>query len=231
MRSDTGARQSYDRRGGETGRLVAWLAFVGLLILVAYAGRAGDGAPDDEVFYRYSTAVNGVFVYAIILLVTFAIAGFDRGLVALRRPRSWLVSLGLGVAIILVVYTAIALLEPFLHGGEEQGLTPDEWRPERAGAYVANGAVTVVFVPFVEETLFRGLGFSLLARFGRWPAILATAAAFGLAHGLVGGFVQIALLGAALAWLRSRVDSVVPGMLIHGAFNLIGLVASVTLDG
>ena len=105
-----------------------------------------SGAPDSDVLYRYSTAISGVVLYAIMLLVTLAIAGFDRDLLALRRPRSWPVALGLGVLIIVVVFIAIAVLEPLLHGGEEQGLTPDEWQPDRAGAYVLNGAVTVLFV-------------------------------------------------------------------------------------
>jgi len=231
VRSDTDARPSYEQRGADPGRLAAWLAFVGFLIVLAYAQRAENGAPDNDVFYRYSTAISGIVVYAIMLLVTLAIAGFDRDRLALRRPRSWALALGLGVLMIVVVYIAIAVLEPLLHGGEEQGLTPDEWQPDRAGAYVVNGAVTVVFVPFVEELLFRGVGFSLLAPVGIWIAIAGTGIAFGLAHGLVGGFVQIALLGCALAWLRSRVGSVVPGMLIHGTFNLIGLVASVTIGG
>ena len=231
VRSDTDARPSYEQRRADPGRLAAWFAFVAFLIVLAYAQRADGGAPDNDVFYRYSTAISGVVAYAIMLLVTLAIAGFDRETLALRRPRSWPRALGLGVLIIVVVYTAIAVLEPLLHGGQEQGLTPDAWQPDRAGAYVVNGAVTVVLVPFVEELLFRGVGFSLLAPFGIWTAIVATGSAFGLAHGLLGGFAQIALLGCALAWLRSRVDSVLPGMLIHGTFNLIGLVAAVTIGG
>jgi membrane protease YdiL (CAAX protease family) len=229
VRSDTDAQPSYEQRGADPARLAAWLAFVAFLVALAYAQRADGGAPDSDVFYRYSTAVNGVVAYAIMLLVTLAIAGFDRERLALRRPRSWPLALGLGVLMIVVVFIAIAVLEPLLHGGEEQGLTPDEWRPDHAGAYVVNGAVTVVLVPFVEELLFRGVGFSLLVPFGAWTAIAGTGIAFGLAHGLVGGFIQIALLGCSLAWLRTRVDSVVPGMLIHGTFNLIGLVASVTI--
>jgi len=116
VRSDTDARPSYEQRGADPGRLAAWLAFVGFLIVLAYTQRAENGAPDNDVFYRYSTAISGIVVYAIMLLVTLAIAGFDRDRLALRRPRSWALALGLGVLMIVVVYMAIAVLEPLLPG-------------------------------------------------------------------------------------------------------------------
>jgi membrane protease YdiL (CAAX protease family) len=76
---------------------------------------------------------------------------------------------------------------------------------------------------------FRGLGYSLLERFGRWPAILGVGVIFGLAHGLILSLPVIAVLGALLAWIRSRTDSVYPGMLLHSAFNLVALIAAVTV--
>jgi membrane protease YdiL (CAAX protease family) len=84
--------------------------------------------------------------------------------------------------------------------------------------------------PVVEELLFRGLGYSLLERYGRWVAILLVGVTFALGHGLVEGFPELALFGCALAWLRSRTDSVYPGMLVHALFNAIALVAAVTLQ-
>jgi membrane protease YdiL (CAAX protease family) len=39
----------------------------------------------------------------------------------------------------------------------------------------------------------------------------------------------LALFGGVLAWIRSRTDSVYPGMVLHGLFNLVALVAAVTL--
>ena len=52
---------------------------------------------------------------------------------------------------------------------------------------------------------------------------------FGLAHGLILSLPVIAVLGALLAWIRSRTDSVYPGMLLHSAFNLVALIAAVTV--
>jgi membrane protease YdiL (CAAX protease family) len=84
-------------------------------------------------------------------------------------------------------------------------------------------------VPFVEELTYRGLGYTLLERFGRWPAILAVGLLFGLAHGLLASLPVIAFFGCVLAWLRARTDSVVPGMLLHALFNLAALVVAVAI--
>ncbi|MFI5302171.1 MAG: CPBP family intramembrane glutamic endopeptidase, partial [Polyangiales bacterium] len=120
-------------------------------------------------------------------------------------------------------------IDPLLHGGREQGLTPTGWQPRHAGAYAANFVVIAAVAPVVEELLFRGLGFSLFERFGRWQAILTIGIAFGLYHGLVQALPELALFGCALAWLRSKTASVFPGMLLHGTFNAIALIAAVTV--
>jgi membrane protease YdiL (CAAX protease family) len=82
--------------------------------------------------------------------------------------------------------------------------------------------------PVVEELTFRGLGYSLLTRYGRWTAIIGTGLAFALAHGLVNAFPILAAFGIGLAYLRSRVDSVYPGMIVHGLFNAIALTVAVS---
>jgi membrane protease YdiL (CAAX protease family) len=121
----------------------------------------------------------------------------------------------------------LGTLGPVLDPGQEQGLTPDRWEPSRAGEYIANALVIAVVAPIVEEVTFRGLGYSLLARLGRWTAILLVGLLFALAHGLVEAFPFLAAFGAMLAYLRSRVDSVYPGMIVHGLFNATALVLAV----
>jgi len=84
--------------------------------------------------------------------------------------------------------------------------------------------------PFVEELLYRGLGFGLLTPFvGPLPAIIITGIAFGLAHGLVLGLPVLAIFGMVLAWLRWQTGSVVPGMIVHALFNGLALAVAVTL--
>jgi membrane protease YdiL (CAAX protease family) len=212
-------------------RLAGWLLFVALLIALAYASRAAEGKPDPQVLYEWSTAIGAVVQDAIILGVVLAIAGLRGDLLALRRP----VSLGRAglmlLAALVGVYVFEGIYSALAHPGNEQGLTPSHWEPHHAAAYVANAVVICTFVPFVEELTYRGVGYSLLQRLGRWPAILAVGVLFGLAHGLVVSLPILVVFGCVLAWIRSSTHSVVPGMVLHGSFNLIALVVAVSRHG
>jgi membrane protease YdiL (CAAX protease family) len=209
--------------------LAAWTTFVVAFASLSYALRFGEGKPPKDLLYRWSTAESSLIQYAVIGLIVYAIAGLGdrRELFALRRPTSWktaiLIAIGIGIGMTVLS----AVLGPLLNPGREQGVTPDVWRPSHAAEYVANGVVICIVAPFVEELTFRGLGYSLLVRYGRWTAIILVGAAFALAHGLVEAFPFLFALGAALTYLRSRVNSVVPGMFVHGAFNAVALAVAV----
>lgn len=212
-------------------RLAGWFALVSLMIALAYLSRATEGKPDPEVLYRWSTAVGGLVQDGIILLLVLALAGFDRRVLGLCRPRSIPQALRLLGGAIVLVYVFEISYSALTHPGNEQGLTPAHWEPAHAAAYVANGIVICTVIPFVEELTYRGLGYSLLERYGRWLAIAAVGVLFGLAHGLVVSLPVIAAFGMILAWIRSVTRSVFPGMLLHSLFNLIALVAAVTING
>ena len=218
-----------------TGRLFGWLAFVAVLATLNYVARFTTDPPEErDTLYQWSSFVGGVFLFGIILGITIALAarGPARTLLALRLPRKgWARALGLAAALLVATFAAAALLEPFLEAGEEQGLTPEGWDPDRAAPFFANALLVGALVPIVEELSFRGLGFSLLSSLGRWPAIVAVGVLFGLAHGLVNALPLLALFGMALAWLRDRTDSVFPCIVLHAAFNSLALIASVTVAG
>jgi membrane protease YdiL (CAAX protease family) len=212
-------------------RLAGWLALVSLLIALAYVSRATEGKPDPQVLYRWSTAVGGIVQDGIILIVVLALAGFDRRLLGLRRPRSITQALRLLGSAIVLIYIFEVTYSALTNPGNEQGLTPSRWEPAHASAYVVNGIVICTFIPFVEELTYRGLGYSLLEGLGRWPAIVAVGVLFGLAHGLIVSLPVIAVFGMVLTWIRAVTRSVFPGMLLHALFNLIALVAAVTING
>jgi membrane protease YdiL (CAAX protease family) len=211
----------------QSSRLVLRTGFVGLLIALAYAGRAESGKPDPNVLYQYGTAISGLVSYLIMLAIVLAIAGGSPQLLALARPERWPSALGLALAVFVGIMIVNVALNPFLHAGQEQGLTPSGWDASRAGQYAANFAVVAVLGPIVEEVTYRGLGVSLWRRYGRWVAIVVTALLFGLSHGLVDGLPILAIFGAGLAWLRLRTGSAYPGMLVHGAFNALALIVAV----
>jgi membrane protease YdiL (CAAX protease family) len=213
-----------------TGRLRAWLFLVGALAALAYGTRASGGKPPKNAVYHWNLAIGGIVEYAIVLTVVLAIAwgGGGKRLLALRPPVSWPRAAGLAVVVLIGIYVVAVPLDRVLHAGREQGLTPSGWDSTRAAAFAVNFVVIALIAPIVEELTFRGLGYSLLERYGRTFAILGVGLAFGLAHGLVEGLPILVVFGSGLAWLRSRTQSVYPGMLLHATFNSIALIVSVS---
>ena len=208
------------------GRLAGWLWFVGIFAALAYAGRFAGGADEiEEPLYEWVTGVLGLVQFAIVVAVILLIAirAPKRELFALRPPTSWAHALGYSLAIYLVMLVVSFGLSQFLDPSEEQGLVPETWPPPSLAAFGLNAFVVVVVAPIVEELTFRGVGFSLLERFGRLIAIGGSALAFALAHGLIEAFPQIFLLGVGLAFLRDRLGSVYPCILLHASFNALAL--------
>jgi uncharacterized protein len=212
-----------------TSPLTLWTGFVLAFATLSYTLRFTEGKPPKDLLYKWSTAEGNLIQFAVLAAIVYGIAGLGerRRLLATRPPTSWgrAAAIGIGIGIGMIVLARV--LGPILQPGREQGVTPDTWQPEHAAAYVANGVVIAVVAPIVEELTFRGLGYSLLIRFGRWTAILLVGLSFGLAHGLVQAFPFLAAFGAGLAYLRSRVDSVYPGMVVHGLFNALALTIAV----
>jgi membrane protease YdiL (CAAX protease family) len=208
-------------------RLWGWLVFVALFATVSYTANFVANEPKGyEPLYHYATAVSGAVTYALLLGIALAIAVGTRmrDLFALHRPRTKWTWLG-PIVLLVGVLILNAILDPILHPGKEQGLVPTRWEPSHAGAYAANAVVVVLIAPAVEELIFRGMGYSLLQRYGRPLAIAAVGLAFGLAHGLVEALPLLAALGAGLAWLRSKTSSVFPGMVTHAIFNGIAVLS------
>jgi hypothetical protein len=213
-------------------RLIGWVVLVGLLAAISYAAHfASDGDIPDDALYRWSTAIGGLVQYAIILVIVLALArGLAPATLGLRAPASWRAAAGWLVASIVAIWVIGAILNIFLKAGEEQGLVPDGWDPDRAAAFAANFVVVALVAPIVEELTYRGLGFAAVRdAFGAVAAVVVTAAAFGLAHGLVVALPVLTIFGLILAWLRLRTESLYPPIMLHALFNGIALIASVTV--
>lgn len=88
--------------------------------------------------------------------------------------------------------------------------------------------VAVFVAPFCEEVFFRGFVFTGLCRgmpLG-W-AIVISALIFAVAHGDVGSFLLLFIIGLALAFLRWRTKSLWPGIVLHMLNNAIAALAIV----
>ncbi len=211
-----------------SGRLVAWFALVSVLIASSWAARFTTSKPEANAAYDWSVAAGSVIQFLFVLGITVLIARSDLGLLALRRPTSWRRALGLSIAILILVDALNAAVDPLLHPGREQGLAPTRWEPSHAAQFAVFAFAVVVLAPLTEELLFRGLGFSLLRSYGVVPPIVGTAVLWGLAHGLLDALPVLIPFGLGLAWMRRRVNSTIPGMLLHGTFNALALALSLT---
>lgn len=91
-------------------------------------------------------------------------------------------------------------------------------------------SVAVLLAPLVEETIFRGYIYPVVARSsGKLWGILATGTLFGLLHAsqLWGGWSQIALLvfvGVVLTFARAVSRTVVASFVIHTSYNSVQVI-------
>jgi len=96
---------------------------------------------------------------------------------------------------------------------------------QNRGSVLLLMALGVLVAPLVEETIFRGFLYPVIARqFGVPAGILTTGILFGLLHAaqLWGGWGQIALLvcvGITLTWVRARTGTVAASYLVHLGYN------------
>ena len=92
------------------------------------------------------------------------------------------------------------------------------------------GILGVLVAPLVEETIFRGFLYPVIARWlGVVAGVLITGTLFGLMHAaqLWGGWGQIALLilvGIVLTWVRARTGTVAASYFVHLGYNGLQLV-------
>ena len=211
-------------------RLSLWVLLVGGFAALGYASYGDNTGHSDDV-YKVSTFTNGTILYAVILGIALTIAVDRFELLALRRPTN----IALAARIAIVVVAGVFLVEwavtklPFEDPGREQGLAPTRWIPGHDAAFAANLVLFVAIAPCVEEILFRGLGQSLLRRFGPVAAIVLVGLFFGVWHGLLIALLVLVPFGWGLAYLRERTDSIYPGIAVHALFNAVAIIGSVLL--
>ena len=210
-------------------RLIGWSSFVLFLTVLAYASHFSAAKPAKDVAYRWGSSLSALIEYGIILSAVLLLTrGLERrAFLGFRRPTSWSRALGISLAVVAGVIVVSAAVATFGNAEKEQGLIPSHWNSHRIAQFAAFAAVVTLIAPVVEEMLFRGAGYALLEPFGRNTAVLLVGLSFALIHGLVIGFPVIATFGLGLAYLRSRTGSIYPCMILHAAFNAIGLALGV----
>ena len=133
-----------------------------------------------------------------------------------------------------VMAVAVSVLGRF--GGENGELPIEKLFDSRLSVVMLMG-LGILVAPLVEETIFRGFLYPLLARqFGVPVGIVVTGLVFGLMHAaqLWGGWTQIGLLvgvGIVLSWVRARTGTVAASYLVHLGYNSLLFLGFVIATG
>jgi membrane protease YdiL (CAAX protease family) len=227
-----------------------WFAAIGVYLL---AFLAGGLATIPIILLLGDTSVNGAIGQSEIIatiaadLVITGVLMFWlvrwhrewRSAMVLPPPRDRLVRhVVYGVIAGAILVPAIGLVSGVIEETLRQAVGHAVTTPEQVAPGLSSFArfllviLAVVVAPITEEFFFRGILFRTVRdRHGFWPAALASAIPFGLAHYVPAPAIDAAVLqltmvftGIGLAWVYDRRGTIVASMAAHMAFNVIGVV-------
>ena len=133
-------------------------------------------------------------------------------------PWRWWNLVGLGV-ILLFAIQGLGHVLPM-----PKGVPFDKYFGNTRDAYLTS-IFAISFGPFMEEILFRGLLYPVLARrIGMLASIVITGIAFGMIHSIQLGFswgpvLLICIVGIVLTTVRAVKKSVAASLIVHIAYN------------
>jgi membrane protease YdiL (CAAX protease family) len=214
--------------------LAAFGAYVVVLLIAGSVAIALSGrVPGNRILYDPWTSLAGIAAYVALiggsLWAASPVGG--RPALGLSLPANPARAFGLAGIVLIAGLAAAAALEPLLHGARSQGLTPRKF-PGGAEATVGLAITAIVLVaigPFAEELFFRGaLAGALAPRIGAFTPIVS-GAIFAAAHLEPRAFAALFILGALLGWLYTRTRSILPGVAVHAANNLLALIAALLM--
>jgi hypothetical protein len=229
----TGGRPEDPKRG----ELTASKAFVGLLaalvgglamVLLVMIGFSAFGVHDFDGNHAFEFAAAFASDFALVGAAYFLTAE-GGGPVAWRLGFRRFAPSAFGwVFLAFVAYLVLAALYTVLFNPPQDDL------PDRLGAdestvlAVVTGVFVIGIAPVVEETFFRGFLFQALRNsWGVWLAVPASAAIFSAIHLTPSKFVQLAILGMALAFVFHKTRSLWPCILLHALNNTLAFIALV----
>jgi membrane protease YdiL (CAAX protease family) len=194
---------------------LAYLVLSGLLIF-AVAQASGGMLPTLGVVVASGVAALLTTLIAISVRVRSAAA------LGLRRvSRQWvLYGIAAGLAV-WVVNRLVVIVYVLLTGdpsNPQASLTENANSTPGLLALLAAGAI---LVPIAEESLFRGVLFGGLRRYGFVVAMLTSSVVFGLAHGISIVLPAAIILGAVGAFLYEKSGSIWPAVISHAVNNAI----------
>ncbi|AGB04775.1 CAAX amino terminal protease family [Aciduliprofundum sp. MAR08-339] len=137
----------------------------------------------------------------------------------------------LGLALL---FTPLAILVPYLTNLEGERVSykpPENFVPEKLWLRIL---LFIILAPISEEILYRGLleGY-LILHTSSLIAILVPAVLFSIIHYapfknapknvIISILLSSLILGIIAGWLRAYSNSIIPAIIVHGEFNIIGV--------
>lgn len=125
-----------------------------------------------------------------------------------------------GLALMVISQIISAIINSVL-----QPTPPDLPLPVEFKDYIFY-AINIAFIPaIIEETVFRGVFYSVFKPFGKIFSILAPAFLFSIMHANFSQIPNAFLCGVILGYIRIKTDSMLIPMVLHFLFNLSSVIA------
>jgi uncharacterized protein len=128
---------------------------------------------------------------------------------------------------------AVSLLAKVIHTPQVKSPIDEITKTPFSLAVFAVMAVTIA--PLFEELFFRGFIQPLLSRtFGVVAGVVLTAVLFGALHAPEYSWawqyaLAVSIAGAVFGWVRARTQSIIPGTIMHGSYNLVFIVGLILM--
>ena len=214
--------------------VVSWAGFILIQILMGVSPLAYEKNPTALTAHATLSQALWSLVMMLFLFVLVRVrfqAHFwrtmgwrDLRIEGVNRVSGYLLCLISGSALAILISLASGLV------GTDKKLPIQELFQTRESVLLV-AATAVLVAPLVEETIFRGYLYPVLARtFGISFGVIFTGMLFGLVHSmqLSGGYGQIGLLmivGIVLTYVRARTGTVLAPFLLHLGYNSLLFVA------
>ncbi|MGZ4430076.1 MAG: CPBP family intramembrane glutamic endopeptidase [Gaiellales bacterium] len=214
-------------RGALMGLLTALMELVVVVMAYAAAGLLQlAGAPG---WVRTAAAcLVLVLATALTLRVMLEVAFVNRrpewAAFGAARPRRVLRAIAVFIPTV-AVGGMLALIVTGLLG--LTGTTEVDTNRSSEGFRVFIAVATVLVAPWIEEAAMRGFLYTALERrFGFWWAAAVSGGIWASIHLVAGVLVLFTVVGIALADLRRRTGSILPGVAMHGSWNALAVAFS-----
>jgi membrane protease YdiL (CAAX protease family) len=199
--------------------------------------------------FRTSATLRSYFAIVNQVLVSFGLLGFLAAQTSLRKGQSFWRTIGwrpfvtkavpkpLAYGLLIAGGFMLSMMVQFSSGlFRPKGALPIETFFQDRGSALLLMLVSVLIAPVLEETIFRGFIYPVIARsLGIAASVAITGVIFGLLHAaqLWGGWIQIALLvvvGIIFTYVRAVTKTVITSYVLHVSYNsylfLIFLISS-----